>query len=255
MVPRGAGGTQGARPPGPGPPSSSSRYHGAVQTLCPHPDCRARLDLADGLEWTVATCPSCTARFTVRPLDLVREVEKQSSRRRLAAPFREDLRAAPFTAVLEDVRSLWNVGSIFRTADGAGFRFLHLCGITGCPPDRAIAKTSLGAEEHVGWQHRESVLQVLPELSAGGVQIVALEKTASSEPLTGALGRDALRPPLCLVVGNEVRGLSIEALDRADLVCHLPMRGEKESLNVAVAFGVAGYAIRAALEGASGQPR
>ena len=123
---------------------------------------------------------------------------------------------------------------------------LYLCGITGCPPHKSIAKTSLGAEEQVRWEHHASALEVLPGLRAQGVQVVALERTASSEQLDSALKRGALKRPLCLVVGNEVAGISAETLAQAATLCHLPMFGVKASLNVAVAFGIAAYAIRAA---------
>jgi tRNA G18 (ribose-2'-O)-methylase SpoU len=144
-------------------------------------------------------------------------------------------------ALLEDVRSLWNVGSIFRTADGAGFSLLYLCGITACPPRREILKTSLGAEENVAWDYYTSALNILPRLKEQGVQVVGLELTPASTPLATAVERKLLGKRLCLVVGNEVTGISAEVLPMCDLVCHLPMRGVKESLNVAVAFGIASY--------------
>jgi len=157
--------------------------------------------------------------------------------------------AAPFVVVVEDVRSLWNVGSMFRTADGAGCSLLVLCGITGCPPRKEIAKTSLGAEDNVPWLYAASVTDVVPILKDSGFQIVGLEVSSGidglpeSVALKEALAAKKVNTPLCLLVGNEVTGLSIEALSGCDLVCHLPMRGIKESLNVAVAFGIAAYDI------------
>jgi 23S rRNA (guanosine2251-2'-O)-methyltransferase len=146
-------------------------------------------------------------------------------------------------AILEEVRSLWNVGSMFRSADGAGFSHLFLIGITGCPPRREIAKTSLGAEDYVAWNYAGSSLSVISSLKALGYQIVALEKTTGSFPLKSAQQDDSLRTPLCLVVGSEVKGIYAETLVASDLILDLPMRGFKESLNVAVAFGIASYAI------------
>src|SRR5262249_30978207 len=143
---------------------------------------------------------------------------------------------ASYSAIVEDVRSLWNVGSVFRTADGSGFSQLYLCGITGCPPRKEITKTSLGAEQSVSWQYFRNVLEIIPALKKDGVMIVGLESTPDSVPLSEALARKQLRAPLCVVVGNEVTGLSAEALLSCDIVCHLPMRGVKESLNVAVAY-------------------
>ena len=183
-----------------------------------------------------------------RALALVTELDRAHVKRRgrsaAGPPQGPAGRPPPFAAALEDVRSLWNVGSMFRTADGAGFAELYLCGITGCPPDAALAKVSLGAEESVRWEHYRGVLEVLPALAHAGVTIVALEHDEASEPLAASLARGALAPPLCLVVGNEVEGLSPEARRAAGLTCHLPMRGAKTSLNAAVAFGVAAYAIR-----------
>lgn len=230
-------------------------------TRCPNPTCKLAFVVPDEREGKNGPCPRCGQIITFRSLAVLNEIARQHQRlkavpraalaglrhRRLAASVEGAAEVAVFSAALEDVRSLWNVGSIFRTADGAGFGKLYLCGITGCPPRKEIAKTSLGAEENVAWEYHPGVLDVLPGLRARGVQIVALEKTERSEPLRAALARRALRPPLCLLVGNEVAGVSAEALSQAELVCHLPMRGVKASLNVAVAFGVAAYEIRESL--------
>lgn len=142
-------------------------------------------------------------------------------------------------ALLEDVRSLWNVGSIFRSADGAGVSTLYLTGITGSPPRREIAKTSLGAEQNVNWRYHWNSLSVLTILKRHKVLLLGLERTAGSQPLNQF--RLKAGQKVCLIVGNEVSGLSQEALSVCDVVCDLPMHGVKESLNVAVAFGIAAY--------------
>ena len=193
-------------------------------------------------------CPSCDLPCFIRPLEralyLQGELRKRQEKETASGGPPFDLRQLPnFSAVLEDIRSLWNVGSIFRSSDAAGFQRLFLCGITGCPPRKEIAKTSLGAEESVAWSFHTGTLEVLPSLQEAGALIVALESSPSSEPLKQALCDGKLRAPLCLVVGNEVSGLSPETLSICDLICHLPMRGIKESLNVAVAFGIAAYMI------------
>ncbi|MCZ7648713.1 MAG: hypothetical protein M5U26_26225 [Planctomycetota bacterium] len=115
------------------------------------------------------------------------------------------------------------------------------------PPRKEIAKTSLGSEAHLAWSYAAGVLEVLPGLRAQGAMLVGLERTEASTPLAEALAGGALRRPLCLLMGNEVAGLSPEALDACDTVCHLPMRGLKTSLNVAVAFGVGAYRVAEAL--------
>jgi tRNA G18 (ribose-2'-O)-methylase SpoU len=148
-----------------------------------------------------------------------------------------------FSVLIEDVRSLFNVGSILRTADGVGADMLYLCGVTGCPPRKEIAKASLGAEETVAWQFHRGSVSILRRLKEKGVQIVGLESADSSILLKEALAGQLLRTPVCLALGNEVMGLSAETIALCDILCKLPMRGRKESLNVAVAFGIASYSI------------
>jgi len=145
----------------------------------------------------------------------------------------------PVVAVLDDIRSLHNVGAIFRTADGVHLEKLYLCGITGCPPRSEIRKTSLGAEESVPWEYVKDPLHVIRELRVQGYQIVALEHTTSSSDYREA----SYRFPLCLIIGHEFHGIRDELVAAADLAVEIPMRGIKQSLNVAVAFGIAAYRI------------
>jgi 23S rRNA (guanosine2251-2'-O)-methyltransferase len=152
-------------------------------------------------------------------------------------------------AVLEDIRSLWNVGSMFRTADATGIGELILTGITGSPPRREIAKTSLGAEGHVAWRYFGHALDILPALKAEGIVVLALEKCERSMPLLRIAEEIEPGRKIALVLGNEVTGVSPETLAACDLIAGLPMRGVKESLNVAVAFGVAAYALAFFLPG------
>ncbi len=214
-------------------------------TRCPYPDCRQTFEIAASGVRQEGHCSSCSRPASYRSVDALAEIDSEHCRRQergvsrggpADAALRHD-----FTALLEDVRSLWNVGSIFRSADGAGFSQLYLCGITGSPPRKEILKTSLGAEDHVYWQCHPSALDVLCDLKQRGVKLVGLEVTEDSILLSAAVEERLLAPPLCLIVGNEVRGLSAETRAVCDLVCHLPMRGVKESLNVAVAFGIAAY--------------
>lgn len=141
----------------------------------------------------------------------------------------------PVSVVLDNIRSLHNVGAIFRTADGAGIEKLWLCGITGYPPQGDIAKTALGAEESVVWEYARDVLEVVRRHKAQGFQIVLLEQAE------GSVAYDEFFPdkPVCLVVGNEVGGIMEELAELADTAIEIPMAGVKNSLNVAVAFGVA----------------
>lgn len=146
----------------------------------------------------------------------------------------------PFCVVLNDIRSLYNVGSIFRTADGAGVEKLWLCGITGHPPDTQISKTALGAELEVPWEYRRDACEVLRELKALGYQIVFLEQLAESIPYQNC------RPsgPVCLVIGNEVSGVSEELVALCDKTLEIEMAGLKNSLNVSVAFGIVAFHVR-----------
>jgi tRNA G18 (ribose-2'-O)-methylase SpoU len=148
-----------------------------------------------------------------------------------------------FLVLIDNMRSLWNVGSIFRTADAAGVSLINLCGITGCPPKKEITKTALGAEETVPWQYFVHPFDVIPQIKDKGICIVGLERNHLSTNLTDLLKAKKISKPLCLVVGNENQGLSPEILDYCDYVCSLPMYGKKESLNAAVAFGIAAYLI------------
>lgn len=212
-------------------------------TRCPNPACRLTFEVPDERAGKNGPCPQCGQVITFRSLEILNKLERQRAALEAQGPRSTGATPPPFGALLEDVRSLWNVGSIFRTADGAGVGALYLCGITGCPPRKEIAKTSLGSEEVVPWEYHAGALDVVPRLKAAGVHIVGLELTESSRPLDARLSQAPLPAPLCLAVGNEVAGLSAELLNVCDEVCHLPMRGVKHSLNVAVAFGIAAYRI------------
>ncbi len=150
------------------------------------------------------------------------------------------------TAVLYNIRSAHNVGSMFRTADAAGINKIYLCGYTPIPEPRGkkrgsdkIAKTALGAEKSVSWEYVPRVGKLLDKLTDEGIQIIALEQAKGSK------GVFKFKPKrsLALVVGNEVKGLPVSILKRVDDIVEIPMRGKKESLNVSVAFGIAAYAL------------
>lgn len=144
-----------------------------------------------------------------------------------------------FVAVLDNIRSLHNVGSIFRTADGAGVEKLYLCGMTGTPPRPEIRKAALGAEETVAWEYFATTQEALQHLRAEGYQLVALERAESSLDFRAA----PYRFPLALIIGHEYEGIPSEILSACDMIVALPMHGHKQSLNVAVAFGIAAYEI------------
>ena len=139
-----------------------------------------------------------------------------------------------------NVRSLWNVGSFFRTCDAFAVEKIYLTGYTGQPPRKEITKTALGAEETVPWEHAEDPLDVVKALKKDGWSIVALELTETAVDLTSFTPGQKI----CLVVGHELSGVPEEILGLADAVIKIPMLGKKESLNVAVAAGIALHYLR-----------
>lgn len=146
----------------------------------------------------------------------------------------------PFVAVLNNIRSLYNVGSIFRTAEGAGLEKLWLCGITGVPPSGMISKTALGAEKEVPWEFRVDVCSVLEMYRRKGYTIVFLEQMVKSIPYQDYNPSG----PICLVLGNEIQGVSEDLLVYCDTALEIEMAGVKNSLNVTVAFGIVAYHVR-----------
>lgn len=142
--------------------------------------------------------------------------------------------------ILENVRSLYNVGAIFRTSDGAGVDKIFLCGITGQPPRPEINKTALGAEEMVDWEYDEEAVDVIERLRADGFQIVGVELAEGAENYWEA----SFEKKVCFVFGHEIEGVSDEVLEVCDKKIFIPMHGKKESLNVEAAFSTVVYEAR-----------
>jgi tRNA G18 (ribose-2'-O)-methylase SpoU len=168
-----------------------------------------------------------------------------------------DLPRAPISVVLDDVRSLANVGLIFRICDALRVERLYLCGITGHPADpepgrdprprhvqdraeREITKTAVMAIPYVPWEYQPSATDVVQRLRNNGYQIVAVEQAHHSTPYTDA---GIYRPPVCLIFGHERAGITPSALDAADVCVELPLYGMANSLNVAMACALVGYEI------------
>lgn len=139
-----------------------------------------------------------------------------------------------------NIRSLWNVGALFRSSDAFGISHVFLTGYTACPPRKEISKTALGAEEWIPWSYEKGPFAVIERLRAEGRSIIALELTGKSAPLW----EDATDGPVCLVLGHEVLGVSDELLTACDRAVHIPMQGKKSSLNVSVACGIALYELQ-----------
>jgi len=144
-----------------------------------------------------------------------------------------------FFVICDNIRSLENIGSIFRTADALGVTKIFLCGIAGTPPNHKISKTALGAEKTIPFEYHKQTWRLIKKLKKEKVFVVALEQSSKSIEYTKLKSNF----PMALVIGNEVNGVSKKTLDLADKTIYLPMHGKKESLNVSVAFGVAGYEI------------
>lgn len=153
-----------------------------------------------------------------------------------AAPY-EGIKPIPVAILLNDVRSLYNVGAFFRTADAAACEKLLLCGITGRPPKKGIAKTALGSEETVPWEHHADTCATVRSLRARNYEIAAVETSVHAVDLFD------WQPdfPVCILFGHEVDGLAPALLDLCDTHVRIPMLGRKHSLNVATAGGVVIY--------------
>ena len=143
----------------------------------------------------------------------------------------------PVRILLDNVRSLYNVGSFFRTCDAVGVERIYLTGITGRPPEKAISKTALGADVRIPWEHAWNAVDVLARLRMKGFRIAALETREDAIPIFEWQPNG----PVCLIFGNETEGVRPPLLDLCDEYVRIPMLGAKRSLNVATAGGVALY--------------
>jgi 23S rRNA (guanosine2251-2'-O)-methyltransferase len=140
-------------------------------------------------------------------------------------------------ALLDNVRSLYNVGAVFRTSDAVLLKKLYLCGITGHPPRNEISKTALGADEVVPWEYHDDSLEVIKKLKKNGVTIVAVELAHDSVPYN-----EAEYPfPVCFVFGHEVDGVSDEVMEMVDMSVSVPMLGRANSLNISTCYGIIVY--------------
>ncbi|SMB95673.1 tRNA/rRNA methyltransferase (SpoU) [Hymenobacter roseosalivarius DSM 11622] len=165
----------------------------------------------------------------------MRKLSMEELNRLTVADFK-NTQKIPLTLVLDNVRSLHNVGAAFRTADAFAVEKIWLCGITGRPPQREITKTALGSTESVAWEFAPRTTDVVRRLQAGGYVVVAVEQTDNSQ-LLSTFQPDPARP-YALIMGNEVFGVEDEVLALCDAAVEIPQFGTKHSLNVSVAAGV-----------------
>jgi len=143
--------------------------------------------------------------------------------------------------LLDNIRSAWNVGSILRSADGFGFDHVYLGGITPTPDNDAVAKTSLGAENYIPWSQHKDAVKLAAGLKKEGWHLIALEEGEGATEI-GKQSRIEYKKSV-LILGSEVTGVDPELLALCDEVLSIPMRGQKRSLNVAIAFSVAAFAL------------
>lgn len=199
---------------------------------CLNPACGFRFPL-DLSVFEGRICPRCGA-----------ELQKIAPQTEQWQPKWNPNSAIQFFGVLDNIRSAHNVGSIFRTSEAAGINHLYLCGLTPSPESNsALLKAALGAEARVGWSAHTNAVQVIAQLKTAGCQIIALECTPQAENLFAL--PEAHNPPgkVAIVVGNEPAGVDPGILALADRTLFIPMAGQKTSINVSVAFGVATYGL------------
>lgn len=142
----------------------------------------------------------------------------------------------PLIIILDNVRSLNNIGSVFRTADAFLVEKIYLCGITATPPNKDIRKTALGATDSVAWEYQESTVSLIDNLKPEGYKVLAIEQTEHAKMLN-VFTVDKTKK-YALVFGNEVKGVSQDAVNHCDGVIEIPQYGTKHSLNIAVSVGV-----------------
>lgn len=181
-----------------------------------------------------ARCPICLGGTEVVLNKVIREEERV-----LAKTPRK--KGGIHAVLLDNIRSALNVGSIFRSADGFGFEHIYLCGITPTPENEAVTKTSLGAEEYLSWSYHKNAVALIHELKKEGWNVFALEEGEGSVEL-GKQKISKIKKTV-LILGSEVTGVDPELLSLCDQIISIPMRGQKRSLNVAIAFSVAAYAL------------
>jgi len=175
--------------------------------------------------------------FAFRPLPLheMKKLKLDELNRASVAEFKA-MEKFPVVVVLDNVRSMHNIGSIFRTADGFAVEQVCLCGITACPPHREIEKTALGATQSISWKYFETPLQAVEQLRSEGYIIVAVEQAQNATMLNEfSPTKDA---KYALIFGNEVNGVSEEVMANIDACIEIPQFGTKHSFNIVVSAGI-----------------
>ena len=179
-------------------------------------------------------------------MDYMRKLENSELDRLNVDEFKQ-VEKTPICIVLDNVRSLNNIGSVFRTADAFLIEKIYLCGITATPPHKEIHKTALGATDSVAWEYRESTLELLKELRAEGYTSLSVEQAENAVMLNDFKVEENKK--YALIFGNEVKGVSQEVVSGSDLVLEIPQYGTKHSLNISVSVGIVVWDLWAKLKG------
>jgi len=198
---------------------------------CTNPTCNLRIPIDPDVHQGTF-CPRCGA--SMKRIMNISDSQQESTT--------DIKKTSKMHVLIDNVRSIHNVGSIFRTADGVGVNHIYLCGLTPNPDDNpTIAKTSLGAELTVPWSYHPNACHLAHALHEGGYNLISLERSPGAVPLVQFDLVNLVDHPFVLIIGNERAGVDPEILEECDHVVSLPMHGQKASLNVSVAFGVAAY--------------
>ncbi len=151
---------------------------------------------------------------------------------------RSEKKKKKIRVILQNIRSCYNVGSVFRTSDAFGIEKIHLCGYTPDPKkDPKLKKTALGAEDFVSWEAKEDIHKTIEDLKMSGYEVVALEKNSKSKNISDF----SPKQKTAIILGHEIDGVTEDVLEKVDEVVEIPMSGKKESLNVSVAFGIVAF--------------
>ena len=161
---------------------------------------------------------------------------KNSELKRLTVEEFKQSSKTPMIIVLDNIRSLNNIGSVFRTSDAFLIEKIYLCGITAKPPNKDIHKTALGSTDTVDWEHVESTLELVKTLKGCGVKIICIEQTESSIMLNDF--KPSEKNKYAIIFGNEVKGVSQDVINESDYVVEIPQFGTKHSLNISVSAGL-----------------
>lgn len=210
---------------------STSTFNNSIGVFweCSDPTCHFRYPETE-IKFDTAYCPKCGEPAVIKSQIISSHMKNR----------RSDPKHNRISVLLDNLRSAYNVGSIFRTCECLGLNELFLCGITPRPSNLGIKKTSLGSDSGISWIYENNSIDVLNKYIVEKYQIIGLECLETSIPIQ-EIQRNDLREPICLILGNERLGIDPGVQNLCDMLVGIPMQGDKESLNVSVAFAIAAF--------------